>query len=285
MRAATQGRCTGAALLHIESRRTRARHLEKPRTELIIRGRTLRIPRIYTPQALANGEHLTITGQPAHHVTRVLRLRAGASVRVFDGKGCEHQAQLLEVTRSGITLGIEASITTTPESRLQITLLQGVARNDHMDLVLEKAVELGVQTIQPLWMQRSQTRLKGERLEKRSNHWQGVIISACEQCGRATIPQLLLTADYSSGINNETSNGELRLMLQPEAQSCLPELEKPAGRIAILVGPEGGLTPEEQVLAGAARFTGIRMGPRVLRTETAALAALAGIQTLWGDFS
>lgn len=206
-------------------------------------------------------------------------------MRVFDGQGCEHQAQLLEVTRSGITLGIEVTITTTPESHLQITLLQGIARNDHMDLVLQKAVELGVQAIQPLWMQRSQTRLKGERLEKRSNHWQGVIISACEQCGRATIPPLSPTADYSSWINNGTSDDELRLMLQPEAQSCLREMEKPAGRIAILVGPEGGLTPEEQVLAGAAGFTGIRMGPRILRTETAALAALAGIQTLWGDFS
>jgi 16S rRNA (uracil1498-N3)-methyltransferase len=163
--------------------------------------------------------------------------------------------------------------------------VQGIARNDHMDMVLQKAVELGVQTIQPLWMQRSQKRLKGERLEKRSNHWQGVITSACEQCGRATIPQLLPTEDYSTWINTGTADGELQLMLQPEALSSLRNLEQPAGRISILVGPEGGLTPEEQQLARAAGFTGIRMGPRILRTETAALAALAGIQTLWGDFS
>ena len=153
-----------------------------------------------------------------------------------------------------------------------------------MDFILQKAVELGVQTIQPVWMQRSHTRLKGERLEKRINHWLGVIISACEQCGRATLPQLLRPEDYLNWINSGTGS-ELRLMLQPDARSCLRNMEKPAGSISILVGPEGGLTPEEQALAVATGFTGIRAGPRVLRTETAALATLAGIQTLWGDFS
>jgi 16S rRNA (uracil1498-N3)-methyltransferase len=213
-----------------------------------------------------------------------LRLRPGAAVQVFDGQGREHHATLLEATRSGIILDIGESLMTTPESPLQLTLLQGIARNDHMDLVLQKAVELGVQTIQPLWMQRSQKRLKGERLEKRCHHWKGVIISACEQCGRATLPQLLPVSDYASRLNDGTGNNELHLMLQPDAPTYLRNLEKPAGRISILVGPEGGMTPEEQSLASTSGFTGIRMGPRILRTETAALAALAGIQTLWGDF-
>jgi len=167
---------------------------------------------------------------------------------------------------------------------LQITLLQGIARNDRMDFILQKAVELGVQTIQPIWMQRSQTRLKGGRLEKRISHWQGVITSACEQSGRSTLPQLSLPEDYSTVINTGTAS-DLRLMLQPDARSCLRSLKKPASGITILVGPEGGLAPEEQALARTTGFTGIRMGPRILRTETAALAALAGIQTLWGDFS
>lgn len=153
-----------------------------------------------------------------------------------------------------------------------------------MDFILQKAVELGVQAIQPIWMQRSHTQLKGERLEKRINHWQGVITSACEQCGRATLPQLSLPQDYINWINAGTGS-DLRLMLQPEARSCLRNLEKPASSISLLVGPEGGLAPEEQVLARATGFTGIRIGPRILRTETAALTALAGIQTLWGDFS
>ena len=204
---------------------------------------------------------------------------------MFDGQGNEHQATLHEITRSGIILEIGTTLNSIPESPLQITLLQGIARHDHMDLVLRKAVELGVQTIQPLWMQRSQKRLKGERMEKRSHHWEGVIISACEQCGRATLPTLLTADDYANGFNKDTADSALRLMLQPDASSSLCSLEKPAGRVSVLVGPEGGLTTEEQALASASGFTGIRMGPRILRTETAALAALAGIQTLWGDFS
>ena len=204
---------------------------------------------------------------------------------MFDGQGNEHQATLHEITRSGIILEIGTTLNSIPESPLQITLLQGIARHDHMDLVLRKAVELGVQTIQPLWMQRSQKRLKGERMEKRSRHWEGVIISACEQCGRATLPTLLTADDYANGFNKDTADSALRLMLQPDASSSLCSLEKPAGRVSVLVGPEGGLTTEEQALASASGFTGIRMGPRILRTETAALAALAGIQTLWGDFS
>jgi 16S rRNA (uracil1498-N3)-methyltransferase len=204
---------------------------------------------------------------------------------VFDGQGNEHLATLHEITRSGIILEIGTTLNSIPESPLQITLLQGIARHDHMDLVLRKAVELGVQTIQPLWMQRSQKRLKGERMEKRSRHWEGVIISACEQCGRATLPTLLTADDYANGFKKGTADSALRLMLQPDASSSLRSLEKPAGRVSVLVGPEGGLTMEEQALASTSGFTGIRMGPRILRTETAALAALAGIQTLWGDFS
>jgi 16S rRNA (uracil1498-N3)-methyltransferase len=204
---------------------------------------------------------------------------------VFDGQGNEHLATLHEITRSGIILEIGTTLNSIPESPLQITLLQGIARHDHMDLVLRKAVELGVQTIQPLWMQRSQKRLKGERMEKRSRHWEGVIISACEQCGRATLPTLLTADDYANGFKKGTADSALRLMLQPDASSSLRSLERPAGRVSVLVGPEGGLTMEEQALASTSGFTGIRMGPRILRTETAALAALAGIQTLWGDFS
>ena len=215
----------------------------------------------------------------------MLRLRHGASVQVFDGQGNEHRAILHDVTRSAIILEIGAALKSTPESPLQLTLLQGIARNDHMDLVLQKAVELGVQTIQPLWMQRSQKRLQGERMEKRSRHWEGVIISACEQCGRATLPALLTAGDYANSFNTGTAGNVLRLMLQPDASASLRGLERPAGHVTILVGPEGGLTTEEQALASASGFTGIRMGPRILRTETAALAALAGIQTLWGDFS
>lgn len=214
----------------------------------------------------------------------MLRLRSGAPVQVFDGQGREHLAELQGVKRTEITLEIGEPVPAIPESALQITLLQGIARNDRMDFILQKAVELGVQVVQPLWMQRCQTRLKGERLEKRINHWQGIITSACEQCGRATLPQLLQPQDYSTRIDNDTGS-DLRLLLQPDSRSYLQQLDRPASGITILVGPEGGLAPEEQLLAVTAGYTGIRMGPRILRTETAALAALAGIQTLWGDLN
>jgi 16S rRNA (uracil1498-N3)-methyltransferase len=132
-------------------------------------------------------------------------------------------------------------------------------------------------------MQRSQSRLKGERLEKRIQHWQGVITSACEQCGRCTLPELLPPDEYASRLSNQACDG-LKLMLQPDSKVTLQDLGPPDGIIYLLVGPEGGLNPEEQTLANNAGFTGIRLGQRILRTETAALAALAGIQTLWGDF-
>ena len=153
-----------------------------------------------------------------------------------------------------------------------------------MDLILQKAVELGVKAIQPLWTQRCQTHLKGSRLEKRFKHWQGVIISACEQCGRATIPQLAAARNFSDWMSNQETSG-LHLLLQPDSDTGLGRLKRPDERIYVLIGPEGGLDADEQILAKSAGFIGICLGPRILRTETAAMAALAGMQTLWGDFN
>ena len=243
----------------------------------------MRISRIYTPLPLIPGEKLVITGQTAHHVAHVLRLRSGASVQVFNGTGCEHRAIVKTVKRSEIILKIAEATTARPESLLDITLLQGIARNDRMDFILQKAVELGVNTIQPLWTQHSQTHLKGSRLEKRFKHWQGVIISACEQCGRATVPQLATSRHYSDWMSKQETGG-LRLLLQPDSETGLGTLKPPDERIYILIGPEGGLDADEQKLAKATGFTGICLGPRILRTETAAMAALAAMQTLWGDF-
>jgi len=242
----------------------------------------MRIPRIHTPQALAEGTTLTISGQPAHHITHVLRLRTGAGLIIF-GQGREYHAILSNIRRSEVTIEVGAPGSHMDESSIDVSLLQGIARNDRMDFILQKSVELGVNRIQPLWMQRSQSRLKGERLEKRIQHWQGVITSACEQCGRCTLPELLPPDEYASRVNDQAYDG-LKLMLQPDSTVTLQDLKPPEGSIHLLVGPEGGLNPEEQTLANNAGFTGIRLGQRILRTETAALAALAGIQTLWGDF-
>ena len=244
----------------------------------------MRIPRLFTPQTLTPGAHLTIAGQSAHHVIHVLRLRTGAPLRIFDGKGAEHNATLMGIKRSEVVLETGQPVTGIPESFLQVTLLQGIARNDRMDLILQKAVELGIQNFQPLWMQRSQSRLKNDRLEKRVNHWQGIITSACEQCGRATMPKLEPPVSFTEWLGAAKYRG-LYLMLQPDSETSLRNIEKPKGEIHILVGPEGGLSPDEQALAKNSEFQGVRLGPRVLRTETAALAALAGMQTLWGDFN
>jgi len=244
----------------------------------------MRIPRLYTPQIFIQGAELAITGQTAHHVAHVLRIRSGATVQVFDGTGCEHRAIVKTIKRSAIILEIAEAIAVQPESSLDITLLQGIARNDRMDFILQKAVELGVNTIQPLWTQRSQTHLKGSRLEKRFDHWQGIVISACEQCGRAVMPHLAAVMDYSDWMDAPETGG-LRLLLQPNSETGLGTLKNPDEQIHVLIGPEGGLNTDEEVLAKAAGFTGVCLGQRILRTETAALATLAGIQTLWGDFN
>ena len=244
----------------------------------------MHIPRLYTPQMITQGAELAISGQTAHHVTHVLRIHSGAAVQVFDGEGSEYHAIVKTIKRSEIILEIAEAIAVQPESSLDITLLQGITRNDRMDLILQKAVELGVNTIQPLWTQRSQVHLKGNRLEKRFNHWQGIVVSACEQCGRATIPQLATAINYSDWMNKQKTSG-LRLLLQPNSKTGLGTLKYPDEEIQVLIGPEGGLNPDEEVLAIAAGFTGVNLGQRILRTETATLATLAGIQTLWGDFN
>ena len=243
----------------------------------------MRIPRLYTPQPLVPGKPLIMEGQAAHQVTHVLRLQRGATLHVFDGAGNEYHAQLTETGRNSIELDIGEPFPGMPESTLSITLAQGIARHDRMDLILKKAVELGVSAIQPLWMQRSQSHLKGERLAKRRQHWQGIVISACEQCGRSTLPDLKAPDSLANWIQEPPAAGT-GLMLQPDSELTLAEVPPPDGKIILLVGPEGGLAPGEQTMATKAGFTGVQLGPRILRTETAALAAVAGMQTLWGDF-
>lgn len=243
----------------------------------------MRIPRFYVPEVAASGEIISVTGQTAHHVTQVLRLRPGALIRLFNGHGPEWEAVLLQSRRAGIQLEVGSAVATIDEPSICITLAQGITRNDRMDFILQKAVELGVSRILPLWMQRSQGRVRGDRLEKRCRHWQGVIISACEQCGRSTLPQLSAPENYAEWIGTPRSSGHC-LMLQPDSNHVIHDLPPPPGDSIVLVGPEGGLEAEEQQLATAAGFTGIRLGQRILRTETAALSALACMQALWGDF-
>jgi 16S rRNA (uracil1498-N3)-methyltransferase len=242
----------------------------------------MHVPRLYLPLTLVEGETLGLGEQSAHHATHVLRLRPGATIRIFDGKGCEHEAMIREVRRTQVTVELGKAVESIPEPPFAITLAQGIPRGDRMDLILQKAVELGGTNVQPLWTARSQTRASGERLEKRLRHWLGVMISACEQCGRATLPGLEAPVEYRSWLTG-THRHDCRLLLAPEARQSLGTMQPPGDSILLLVGPEGGISAEETTLAVAAGFKPVRLGPRILRTETAALAMLAGLQSLWGD--
>ncbi len=243
----------------------------------------MHIPRILLREQLATGRILALGEQPAHHVRHVLRLRPGASVRVFDGQGSEHDAILHEIDRTRATVEIGAKVAGIAEPPHAITLVQGIPRGDRMDFTLQKAVELGISAVQPVWMQRSRKKPDDARLQKRLRHWQGILVSACEQSGRATLPELLAPADYRSWLDSGRTDG-LHIMLQPDGEYTLPGLERPHGRVVLLVGPEGGISSEETSLAIQSGFFSVRLGPRILRTETAAMAALAGMQALWGDF-
>jgi len=242
----------------------------------------MHVPRLFMPLTLHEGEIIGLGEQAAHHVTHVLRLRPGALVKIFDGHGCEHEAMLLEIGRTRVTVEVGKAVVCIPEPPFAITLAQGIPRGDRMDFILQKAVELGVTDVQPLWTARSQTRVSGERLEKRMRHWQGVVISACEQCGRATLPMLGTPAEYRSWLTGAHRH-DCRLLLVHDAQRSLGDMQPPGNSILLLIGPEGGISAEETRLAATAGFSSVRLGPRILRTETAALASIAGLQALWGD--
>ena len=243
----------------------------------------MHIPRILLQDRFAAGDILMLDKQPAHHIRRVLRLRPGATLKVFDGQGTEHNAILHEINHGRVTVEIGGKVACIAEPPHTITLVQGITRGDRMDFTLQKAVELGIAAIQPLWMQRSRKKLDDTRMQKRMRHWQGILVSACEQSGRSTLPELLVPADYRNWLDSGQSKG-LRIMLHPDGEYTLTELERPRGRIVLLVGPEGGISNEETTLATHSGFFSVRLGPRILRTETAAMAALAGMQALWGDF-
>ncbi len=239
----------------------------------------MRIPRIYLPDLpglLSPGSNLPLPKDRAHYLQRVLRLRAGAALIVFNGDGGQFEARLTDAGH--LQLGEHQAVE--HESPLQVTLIQGISRGERMEFTLRKATELGVGAIQPITSARCEVRLKGERLAKRMHHWRGIIASACEQCGRNRLPTLspLLTLEQAV----QTAAG-LRLLLLPGAERGLGDLPPPTGPVSLLVGPEGGLDQAEIATARNTGFIGLRLGPRVLRTETAPLAALAAMQALWGD--
>jgi len=241
--------------------------------------------RLYSSVALTGLTQLRLDETAARHA-QVLRLSEGDLVQVFDGLGEEYEARVVSVARHWLELELGPHIAGDPESPLVVTLVQAVSKGERMDWSIQKSVELGVSAIQPVFSARSVVRLDGLRLSRRVEHWQGVIRSACEQSGRRILPALhppLSLVDYLAGV--AAAGAARRLMLAPQASQRLRALEAPPAGMPtlLLVGPEGGFSSEEANTATRVGFVPIGLGPRVLRTETAGVVALAVLQALWGD--
>jgi 16S rRNA (uracil1498-N3)-methyltransferase len=246
----------------------------------------MRIPRGYHPGELKLGEEIILGEVIANHWTRVLRLKRGDPVQLFNGDGREYRALIEAVERRRTTARIESELAALAESPLALTLAQGICRGDKMDLVLQKATELGVRALQPLTSERTEVRLDAEREAKRMAHWLQVIASACEQSGRAALPTLASPLALPAWLGQigaaDAAAGAMRLMLDPEGEVSLRDLSAPGAAI-LAVGPEGGFSDNERELLQRMGFKTLRLGPRVLRTETAGLAAIAALQSHWGD--
>lgn len=241
--------------------------------------------RLYFPREIADhGECHVVAGQ-AHHVIHVLRLQTGAPLTLFDGRGFEYAALIKRIDKSGLTLTVSDRRDVSRESPLNVVLAQGISSGERMDYTVQKCVELGISAIQPLITRRSLVRLTSERADKRVAHWQTVAAVACEQCGRNLLPEILPVQPLLKWLGSAGDGSEgMRYLLSPHSHTRLRELGRPRGTVTLLVGPEGGWDADETSAALVTGFTPLTLGPRVLRTETAAVAALAAMQAVWGDF-
>ncbi len=244
----------------------------------------MRLARCYVPGVLRAGDTLTLPANASAHIGRVLRARPGDSLTLFNGDGGEFGAQIQDLDRRGVRVRIGSHQAVERESALKVTLLQAMARGERMDLIVQKATELGASALVIWSALRSVARPDPEGQRKRIEHWRGILISACEQCGRNRLPSIELAPDLRGAIAR-TDQGGLRLVMIPEASQSLPSLARDAANVSLLIGPEGGFAQEELQLAGENGFVGCRLGPRVLRAETAPLAALTTLQAVAGDLA
>jgi 16S rRNA (uracil1498-N3)-methyltransferase len=220
----------------------------------------------------------------AHHVAHVLRLTPGDAVTLFDGQGVAYDAAISKCARGEVSVQVRSRRDEDRESPLLVTLAQAVSSGERMDYTIQKAVELGIFAIQPLMAERCVVRLSGERAAKRVVHWQSVVAAACEQCGRNRVPEVRPLMSLRDWLDGAAAGEGVRLLLEPEGQVVLRSLPRPTAMVTVLAGPEGGFNANETADALRFGFQPLRLGPRVLRTETAAVALLASMQALWGDF-
>jgi len=241
----------------------------------------MRLTRVWIDAALASGDTLELPGETGAHVAKVLRARSGDGLVVFNGDGREFGGEIASVRGSRVTVTLGAAQLVDRESPLTVVLVQCVPRGDRMDFIVQKATELGVARIVPVLSQRSVVRLDARQSEAKAAHWRAVAVAACEQCGRNRLPVVEAPRPLLDHLGDAQPGG-LRLVLEPEAADHVSPREMATG-VDIAIGPEGGFTVEELEAFRIAEFRAMRLGPRVLRTETAAIAALAWLQTRYGD--
>lgn len=241
----------------------------------------MRIPRIYFNGNLHEGLLLTLPPETSHYIIHVLRLKKGSLLILFNGLDGEFNTEIIDIHKKQAAINVKSFIARNVESPLKIHLAQGISRQDKMDLVIQKAVELGVSTITPLITEFCGVKLDKERLEKRLDHWRKVIISACEQSGRNIVPTLFGVTTFANWLLNGIY-ADSKLICHPNSSQTIATISKPTD-VILLIGPEGGLSDNELMKAKENNYTQISLGPRVLRTETATLAAITLLQGYWGD--
>ena len=263
--------------------------------------------RVYVDSPVAAGRRVVVEGSAANHIARVLRLRSGDSLTVFDGSGGEFGARIEEFRKDAVVVSVEEHRPLDRESPLPLTLVQGISRGERMDWIIQKATELGASRIVPVFTKRSVVRLDEKQAERKLQHWRAIAVAACEQCGRNRIPDLAAPGDFFDMLAGDPTArpdsaarpasaagpdalgrpdsraGATRLLLSPTGDLRIDDLQDVGNGITVLIGPEGGLADVEQEAAISAGFKAVRLGPRVLRTETAAIAALTIIQRYFGD--
>lgn len=243
----------------------------------------MRIPRVHVNAPLHAGLSLTLDEPQSHYLGKVLRMEAGRELQVFNGDGREYRATICRVSKRAVEIEVLSGEDINRESPLHTHLAIGISRGERMDWVLQKATELGVTRITPLFTERTEVRLQGDRLEKKMQHWRQITLSACEQCQRNIPPQLHPAQDLLSFL--QQSDTSLKLVLHHRSEHNLRQLPPPDA-VTLLVGPEGGLSDQEINSAiSQCGYSSLTLGPRVLRTETAPVAALVAVQMLWGDLS
>jgi len=245
----------------------------------------MRQTRLYLEGEYDSGSELEIDAQRTHYLSRVLRLRVGDTIVIFNGTGAQFSASITALQRSRGRLVVHDALAAATESGFKLHLAQGISRSERMDFVVQKATELGVRRITPLLTEHGVVKLAAERAEKRRQHWRQVATSACEQSGRVRLPLVDAPVRLDTWLADKTQQADIGIVLKPGATEGLASIDVPATKVCLLVGPEGGFSNAEHEMMEAVGFRAVSFGPRVLRTETAAIAALAVLQARCGDMN